>query len=137
MDDIKKLEQLAQETINELKIMHQPIVRVCGPLTTGGFGYEENACRLTAATAELKRRGYSVFDWEPSEAHIKDMNLPHSVVMEKFHKPVLASGYIKTAFFLSKWEESKGATWERNFARENTHMTIEEFPEEWFEHPKP
>lgn len=136
MNDPQKLEKLAKETIDELKKMPQPVVRVCGPLTTGGFGYEENARRLTAATAELKRRGYSVFDWEPSEIHIKDMNVPHAVVMEKFHKPVLASGYIKTAFFLPKWEESKGTTQERSFVKESTHMTIEEFPEEWFPHPK-
>lgn len=136
MNDIKKLEHLVEETINELKTMREPVVRVCGPLTTGGFGYEENARRLNFATAELKRRGYSFFDWEPSEVHIKDMNLPHAVVMEKFHKPILASGYIKTAFFLPKWEESKGATRERDFARENTQMVIEEFPEEWFSDSK-
>jgi len=136
MNNIKKLEHLVEETINELKVMPGPVVRVCEPLTTGGFGYEENARRLTVATLELKRRGYFVFDWEPSEVHIKDMNLPHAVVMEKFHKPILASGYIKTAFFLPKWEESKGATWERNFVQESTHMAIEEFPEEWFEYQK-
>lgn len=134
MDDIQKLEQLVQETVEELKRMAQPVVRVCGPLTTGGFGYEENARRLDAATAELKRRGYSVFDWGPSEEHIKNMNVPHATIMEKFHGPVLASGYIKTAFFLPRWEESKGASWERDFVRESTHMTIEEFPEEWFAH---
>jgi hypothetical protein len=53
------------------------------------------------------------------------------MIMEVYHKPILESGYIKQAFFMPKWEESKGATWERNLIKENSNIKVEEFPEEW------
>lgn len=130
---IEQLHTLVQEEIARLKEMSQPIARVCGPLTSGGgLGYEKNAERLTRATDILKERGYSVWDWAPSEVYIKDMTLPWPTIMEEFHKPILQSGYITEAFFLPSWEQSNGAKAEHDYA-ETAHVAVKEFPEAWFE----
>ncbi len=124
------LSELAQKTIEELKDLPQPIVRVCGPLTTGGLGYEENAKRLSRAEEILSERGESVFRFGDSEAHIQGKGYEYSAIMEEFHKPILESGLISKAYFLPNWKESKGATWEHDFITNSTRIEIEEFPEE-------
>ncbi len=126
-----ELKALAEKTLEELAAVPQPIVRICGPLTTGGFGYAENALRLKKAEEILKSKGYTVFRFGDAEESIKDKHYPHGDVMEYFHKPILESGLIQEAFFLAGWEESKGATWERDFI-EKTNIAIREFPEAWF-----
>lgn len=126
------LPELAQKTIEELKKLPQPLVRVCGPLTTGGLGYEENARRLTRAEKILSERGETVFRFGDSEAHIQGKGYEYSAIMEEFHKPILESGLISKAYFLTKWQESKGATWEHDFITNSTRIEIEEFPEDLF-----
>jgi hypothetical protein len=126
------LRALAERTVEQLRGMAQPIVRVCGPLTTGGKGYEENAARLVRAEEILEEKGYTVFRFGDAEESIKDKGFSHAAVMEEFHQPVLESNLISEAFFLPEWEKSKGATWERDFIRDHTSMKINEFPEEWF-----
>ena len=124
---------LARETIERLRSMPQPIVRVCGPLTTGGFGYEENAKRIAAAEKILQAKGYTVFLFGDAEESIKDSGYSHAAVMDLFHRPVLESGLISEAFFLKGWHESKGATIERQTCEEIGTIAITDFPEEWFE----
>lgn len=128
---VKILKQLAQEDIDRLKSLPQPVIRVCGPWTTGGWGYEENLKQYRRAVKALEAKGYTVVDYFTSEETIKTLGAPHQVVMDTYHKPILQSGYIKQAFFMPKWEESKGTTYERNFFKDNTNIKIEELPEEW------
>jgi len=126
--------ELAVEAIEDLKKLPQPVVRVFGPLTTGGFGYEENAKRFLRSEAVLRAKGYTVFDYSKYEKTISKIYEPslHTDVMEYFHKPIIEADIIKEVFFLPKWEESKGATYERNLC-EKLGITISEFPEAWFE----
>jgi len=110
------------------------VVRVCGPLTSGGFGYEENKRIFLVAENALKQKGYTVFDYfdgNDDEGHIAAMGLPWEEVMEHYHKPILESGLIETAFFLPHWRESNGAKWEHQFIEEIPNMKIRSFPEEW------
>ncbi len=125
------LTELARSTIEQLANMPQPIVRVCGPLTTGGLGYEENARRLARAEAVLTEKGYTVFRFGDAEASIQGKAFSHEVIMTVFHEPILVSGLIAEAFFLPHWNESKGATIERDLCATYS-ITIAEFPEEWF-----
>ena len=127
------LQKLAADTIESLKKAKQPIVRVCGPLTTGGFGYDENARRLEKAEQYLEEHGHTVFKFGDSEAHIKGKNYEYNAVMEQFHQPILQSGLISEAYFLPGWEQSRGTTWERNFIKDHTTIVIKEFPEEWLQ----
>ncbi len=125
------LTALYEKTIGDLKLLPQPIARVCGPLTTGGFGYEKNAERLTRAEAVLIEKGYTVFRFGDAEESIQGKGYDHAAIMDIFHTPILKSGLIKEAFFLPKWQESKGAMIERELCQENG-IAIKEFPEEWF-----
>ena len=127
----KDLAELAQKTIEQLKAMPQPIVRVCGPLTTGGLGYEENARRLTKSEEVLSAKGYTVFRFGDAEASIQDKGYSHENIMNIFHGPVLQSGLIAQAFFLPHWEQSKGAMIERELCA-HYNIEIKEFPEDWF-----
>lgn len=125
------LTQLAEREMEKLEALPQPIVRVCGPLTTGGFGYEENVRRLEQAEDILANKGMTVFLFADAEADIQGQNFDHAAIMDYFHKPILASGLIATTYFLSGWQDSQGATIERALARQYD-IGIEEFPESWF-----
>ena len=131
-EEVRVLGDLAQRTILSLQAMPQPIVRVCGPLTTGGFGYERNAKRLADAERILVEKGYTVFAFGDAEESIKDKGYAHSAVMGLFHRPVLESGLISEAFFLQGWNESKGATMEREMCGKIGRIAVTDFPEEWF-----
>lgn len=130
--DIEQLQQLTAQTLEELKHMPQPVVRVCGPLTTGPLGYEKNFERLTRSEEILKQKGMTVFEFGPAEKIIKEKGIDVSLIVDYFHVPVLQSGLITTAYFLPDWDKSNGATTEREFIKNNTSMEIKEFPEEWF-----
>ena len=125
------LRALAEKTIQQLEDMSRPIVRVCGPLTTGGLGYEANAERLTKAEEILENKGMSVFKFGETEAEIQGKGYSHAAIMEEFHRPILASGLIDDTYFLPDWSSSAGATIERDLARKYD-IGIKEFPEVWF-----
>ena len=125
--------KLAEEAIADLKRLPQPVVRLSGPLTTGGFGYEENAKRFEKAEAVLKNRGLNVFSYEPYEDRIYAVydSSMHEDVMTLFHTPILEIGLIKEAYFLPRWEESKGASYEHELCK-RLGITVKAFEESWF-----
>lgn len=57
-------------------------MRVCGPQTTGGYGYAENARRLEEAEELLEQRGFTVFWFGEGEKGIQGKNYTHQSVME-------------------------------------------------------
>ncbi len=50
--------------------------------------------------------------------------------LEFFYKKIFESGFINKALFLPGWQDSKGATWERNLAQK-LNIIVEEYPEKW------
>ncbi|MEX0917933.1 MAG: DUF4406 domain-containing protein [Candidatus Paceibacterota bacterium] len=126
--------ELAQKAIERLKTLPPPVVRVFGPLTSGGRGYDENLRRFNEATRILREKGYTVFDYfdTDDEERIKEANLPWETVMEYYHRPILETGLISKGFFLPDWESSNGATWEYALMTALPNMETEAFPEEWF-----
>lgn len=130
------LGNLADSVIEQLKKMKTPIVRVCGPLTTGGFNdYDKNAKRLRLAESILISKGYTVCEFGPAEESIKDKGFSHSAIMDVFHKKVLDSGLIGEAFFLNGWESSKGASMEHALCKATEKIVTVDFPEVWFDEP--
>lgn len=128
------LKELAKKEIEILKTAKQPLIRVIGPWTTGGFGYEENIRRFANAEKALKKRGYNIVDYFNSEETIKKLRVEGvsaDLIMDAYHKPILESGYIRKAFVMPRSNESAGATWEINFIKEHTNTEIENVPEEW------
>lgn len=133
ISDKELLNDLAEKEIELLKQLPQPIVRVCGPLTCDGpEGYERNAKRLETAELILERKQNTVWKFGATEDYIHSRDFSHQDIMEYFHKPILLSGLIKTAYFLPRWRESTGATRERELAEEVESIEIKEFPEDWF-----
>ena len=131
-EEINALKSLAKRELERIEQMPKPVVRVCGPLTCDGpEGYERNAQRLADAEQILQSRGMTVWTFGESEDEIFGKGYTNENIFEYFHKPVLASGLIETAYFLPRWDESNGATLERNIATE-AQVAIQEFPEEWF-----
>lgn len=133
MDHRAVFAELAKTAIEDLKKLPQPVVRLSGPLTTGGFGYEENMKRFARAEIALRERGYTVFSYEPYEKTIYEIYEPsmHLDLMEYFHKPILESGLMTELFSLPGSEASKGATYERELA-ERVGIKVTAFPEAWF-----
>ena len=137
MDDAEKislLKKLARGAIDRLEGLPQPVVRVCGPLTSGGFGYDENLKRFTLAEEALRQRGYTVFDYFDSsddEEQIKAAGIDWEMVMQYYHEPILRADLLAGAFFMPKWEESNGSKWDHDFITKNTSATAEDIPETW------
>lgn len=132
-EEVEALQRLAERELKRVERMPQPVVRVCGPLTCDGpEGYERNAERLAEAEKILQSRGMSVWTFGEAEEEIYGKGYDHGNIFTYFHKPILASGLIKEAYFLPRWNESNGASKERQIAEES-HVSIQEFPEEWFE----
>lgn len=134
MEKQKALAKLAGGAIERLKKLSQPVVRVSGPITSGGFGYEENLKRFIRAQRILRDKGFTVFDYfedNDDESIIKSMNLPWEEVLRYYHEPILETGLIQTVYMMPCWEESNGAKWEyEHFVSNN--LKVEHMPEEWF-----
>ena len=115
------LKTLARGAIERLKVLPQPVVRVSGPLTSGGYGYDENRRRFIVAQEKLKEEGLTVFvyfEGNHDERQIVPLGLPWKEVMEHYHRPIMATGLLKTVYMMPKWEESNGAKDEHEFAIE-------------------
>lgn len=127
------LSKLAERAIERLKQLPQPVVRLSGPLTTSAYGYEDNLRRFLKGQDFLREKGYTVFDYfegHDDEEVIKSLNVPWEEVMEYYHRPIMATGLIREAFFLPLWEQSNGALREHAFAEEYGLLT-HDFPEAW------
>jgi hypothetical protein len=129
------LKSLAEGAIERLNMLPQPVVRVSGPLTSGGYGYHENLRRFLIAQERLKGQGLAVFDYfegNDDEQQIAPLELPWLEVMEYYHRPIMATGLLKTCYMMPRWQESNGAKYEHQFALE-LGLEIRDIPEEWFE----
>lgn len=110
-------------------------MRVSGPLTSGGYGYDENLSRFLIAQEKLREAGYTVFDYfdgNYDERQIIPLKLPWEEVMEHYHVPIMETGLLSVMFMMPLWESSNGANVEHDFALQ-TGMTIKYLPEDWFE----
>lgn len=128
----QRLADLAAAAIIRLKELPQPVVRVSGPLTSGGHGFEENMRRFSHAQEKLKSEGYTVFDYVKDDTDIQKLDLAWGYIIEEYHRPILSTELIKTVFFIPGWESSNGARLERLYSEE-LGLTIKEIPEAWFE----
>lgn len=141
LDSAQTFEELADIGLSMLKqisLSGKPIVQICGPISTGGFGnHKKNLAYLEKAIEVANKKGLQVFDQTPfddamaklSEKYAKTegYTLP---ILETFYKKIFKSGLITKVIFLPDWQSSKGATWERNVASQ-FHMKVEDYPKEW------
>lgn len=133
------MRELGQVALAVLSQMPRPAVQVCGPLTTGGFGtLELNTKRFRQAVAKLQSMTINVFDQMPFQDAMWQIIKASGqtgycrAILDDFYAPIFRSGLISHAYFLSDWESSIDASWERQMVKE-CQITIEAFPDEWFE----
>ena len=116
MGSIESFKALSEEVIEDLKKLPPTVVRVAGPLSTGGDGYEINLRRLELGKALLQSRGLTVFTYDAKT--VKAIKSAYDLHFTHFYIPILKSGLIQAIFFLQGWESSGGASYERRLCEE-------------------
>lgn len=108
-----------------LKALPQPVVQVCGPLTTGGRGsFEKNLEMFHEGIQFLAEQGKTVFDQRPFEIPMQKLKATRKgpgyayELLYEFYLPVFQSGHVKELHFLPGWESSIGARWEHDQAQQ-------------------
>jgi len=137
---VASYDEAADIALTVLKRMHalgEPVVEICGPISTGGLGsLEKNAERFRAAIRSAHERGLVVFDQMHFQDVIERLSELHrngsydQDVLEVFYRRIFESGYIGKALFLPGWESSRGASWERALLTE-LGVPIEDYPLAW------
>ncbi len=120
MDKASTFEELAKIAIEIIRRMPQPLGMVSGPISHGGAGSIELNLKIFRETIQrLLDGGIIVFDQVPFEKHMRRIGQnpeyyrSDSHLLNAFYLPVFESGLIHTMYFISGWESSSGAKWER------------------------
>lgn len=97
--------------------------QVCGPITTGGMGnIKDNLNLFNETIKKLQREGVNLFDQMPFEDPMQSLkdkpNGNYQNILIDFYQPIFKSGYIKKLYFMPGWENSNGARWEHDLAKE-------------------
>lgn len=141
IDTAKTYEELCAIALDVLKNMPQPIVVVCGPLSTGGTGdIKKNLALIEQTIYKLSDRGQQVFNYLPFEKAIPTLKAKfgentrekNQLLLDNFYLAIYSSGFIKKMYFLDGWELSHGASWEREIAKKHS-IEIEDLPKDFLE----
>lgn len=120
----RTFKQLAKVAIRVLRRMPQPIIQVCGPITTGGAGTVKGNIRIfQGVIKELQRSGKIVFNqisfeeplWRIMKEFPRQWGKPNKKdlqLLEEFYGTIFRSGLLKELHFIEWWESSFGACWE-------------------------
>ncbi len=142
-DSFEELAEIALIILNRMAGLGQPIVQICGPMSTGGFGnLDDNMKHFERAVEEAYKRGLTVFNQLPFQSAMKRIlnwtpDQPYELkILEVFYRRVFESGHIKRTLFLADWESSFGAVWERKLVAVLA-IEIDEYPLEWLAPPVP
>ena len=116
-EKIEQLQNLALYALENLRASNQPVLQICGPISSGGFGsVKENIEYLQSVIYEVQRAGFSVFDQLEYERDLDWIMGPSTdddhMILEYFYDPILRSGYISGLVFVPLWETSVGCLWE-------------------------
>lgn len=131
------LASIALIILGRMKELGKPVVQICGPMSTGGFGnLTENMQLFEYAIDVANDMDVTVFnqlpfqnamiriaDWKPGEPYVMD-------ILEIFYRRIFESGLIAKTLFLPDWQSSHGAKWERELVAK-LGIAIEEYPIEW------
>lgn len=112
--------ELLTIALRVLDRMPQPIVQICGPISTGGKGsVEENISEFEKAILFFSQQGEIVFDQMPFQKamqrikkNLKNLTGYDQQLLDDFYLPIFESGKIKKLRFLPDYKSSTGATWE-------------------------
>ncbi len=134
----EELAEIGVAIVTRMGTLGREIVQVCGPMSTGGVGnLEANMARFRVAVDRAIENGLTVFDQIPFQeamvrlcAGLEMRDGYYWEILEVFYTRVFATGQLHRFLFLSGWEESVGAKWEREVAQ-GFGIAVEEYPHEW------
>ncbi|MBI2639904.1 MAG: hypothetical protein HYW90_03405 [Candidatus Sungbacteria bacterium] len=126
LEETKKAETFEELLAVALRIINRlsyPIGMVCGPITSGGTGsQEENVAKLARAIRALREeQGEIIFNqlvFEAAMMRIKETPYYRDALhlLEAFYRPLFEHGKIKTFYFVTGWKSSFGTNWEHEEA---------------------
>lgn len=118
IENASSFRDLAPIALRVLKRLDQPVVMVCGPISSGGTGStEKNLARLHTVTDCLYKQGKIIFSQLPLENKIFKLKKEPWYqgplqLLEELYLPLFESGLISLIYFLPDWRTSIGTTWE-------------------------
>ncbi len=125
----KELVIVAFQILEMLGKNPNPIVQICGPISTGGKGsLHENIAEFNKAIFFFSSRGENVFDQMPFQIAME--RLSRNVkgydkrILNDFYLPLFESGIVKIYRFLPGWRSSKGARWENRTVKRLQRETV-------------
>ena len=123
LDFVETLTDMHAVAHRVLHRMPDPVVQVCGPISTGGRGsVEANLSAFTEIISELQEKGHHVFDQVPFEIPMKKLKVTLApgeyleTILTDFYQPLFESKKIVAFYFMADWESSHGAKWEHEQA---------------------
>jgi hypothetical protein len=122
------LNELAAEAIMEITALKKPLIQLCAPISTGGFGNsKDNLENLNSFIKYFENTEISIFNQLKYERRMDKILRNHTdydyPLLDYFYSPIFSSGKISGLVFLPMWETSIGCKWEYNFAK-TLHIPI-------------
>jgi hypothetical protein len=155
LDIVPGFNRLADISETVLKRMPAPIVQICGPISSGGFGHhDKNIVLFLECVHMLRLNGFNTLDQGPlqfglkfliekwhqkwarklegkSEAMRTKRRYCHPILRVMYER-IFGSGKVNMAMFLPDWKTSWGTRWEyRTTGRYGIART--DFPREWYD----
>lgn len=131
------LAEVAVDVLASMLVFSKPVIQICGPMSTGGFGnFRDNIAHFELAVERAVQKGFCVFNQIPFQDALVRITgwvegMPYDTdILEVFYRGIFESGHISKVLFLSGWESSRGAVWERELATK-LGIEIEEYPMVW------
>lgn len=139
LENAKNFARVAEIAISVLEMMPSPIFEVCGPISTGAYGYENNLKIFEGCILKLDSFGFSVFNLIPLRLSFDRLinewinsgnNEYCKPILEIVYRNIFESTLVECAFFLPNWQTSFGARWERK-TLSSLKIPILEYPIGW------
>lgn len=116
--------QLVDVAVAALHRMPWPVVQVCGPMSTGGFGdHGKNMYFFREAIGVLSERRMNVFDQMPFQDAMIRLSDYHNRtdyctdILTEFYQPLFEADGVAAYYFIPWWQTSHGSRWERKTLR--------------------
>ena len=141
---VKSFEEIADIAISVIETLSKPVVGVTLPITSGGYGLENNLKIAEKCVLKLHSVGFSVFNILPLEFGIRPLKAGWKKKNEGYCMPILEITYRKifesmlleiffsTLKYDPSSEPSFGAGWEDETLF-NLNIPVLDFPSGWYE----
>jgi len=117
------LVEVAIQAIARNRRPNEPVIQVCGPMTTGDGTFKENNERIVRTIVRLRDEGKSVFSQVVFQegmlnfTTIEDYHRDPLRLLEGFYGALFRGGHIQTLVFLPGSRKSLGCRWEESMGR--------------------